>query len=50
VNCMNKARLDDLRSGRYAERYLAEVKANKKRQAAAAADVVERIRQRRAMK
>jgi hypothetical protein len=48
VNCMSKSRLDDVRSGRYAERYLAEVKANKKRQAAAAADVVERVRQRRA--
>ena len=48
VNCISRTTLDDLRSGRYAERHLAEVKANKKRQAAAMADVAERIRQRRA--
>lgn len=50
VNCMSRTTLDDLRSGRYVEQHLAEVKANKKRQAAAMADVAERIRQRRASK
>lgn len=50
VNCMSQTMRDELRSGRYAERYLAEVKANKKRQAAAAAELVERIRQRRSVK
>jgi hypothetical protein len=50
VNCMTQARLDDLRSGRYAQQYLTEVKANKKREAAAAADLAERIRQRRTIK
>lgn len=47
VHCMSETMRDDLRSGRYAEQYLAEVKANKKRQAAAAAEILERIRQRR---
>ena len=50
VHCMSKTMRDDLRSGRYAEQYLAEVKANKKRQEAAAAEVVERIRQKRTIK
>ena len=48
VHCMSQTTRDDVHSGRYAEWYLAEVKANKKRQAAAAAELVERIRQRRA--
>lgn len=48
VNCISRTMRDDVRSGRYAERYLAEVKANKKRQATAAAEVGERIRRRRA--
>ena len=50
VNCISQTMRDDLRSGRYAERYLAEVKANKKRQATAAAELTERIRRRRAIK
>lgn len=50
VNCISQTMRDDLRSGRYAERYLSEVKANKKRQAAAAAELAERIRQRKAIK
>jgi hypothetical protein len=50
VHCMSQTMRDELRSGRYTERYLAEVKANKKRQAAAAAELAERIRQRRAIK
>jgi len=48
VHCMSQTMRDEVRSGRYAERYLAEVKANKKRQAAATAEVAERIRKRRA--
>ena len=47
VNCISQTMRDDLRSGRYAERYLAETKANKKRQAAAAAELAERIQKRR---
>jgi hypothetical protein len=50
VHCMSRTMRDDLRSGRFAERYLAEVRANKKRQTAAAAELVERIRQRRTIK
>jgi len=50
VHCMSRTMRDDLRSGRYAERYLAEVRANKKREGAAAAEIVDRIRQRRAIK
>jgi hypothetical protein len=50
VNCMSQTMRDDLRSGRYAERYQSEVRANKKRQAAAAAELTERIRRRRASK
>lgn len=50
VHCMSQTIRDEVRSGRYAERHLAEVKANKKRQAAAAAELSERIRQRRAIK
>ena len=50
VNCISQTMSDDLRSGRYAERYLSEVRANKKRQAEAAAELAERIRQRRAIK
>ena len=50
VHCMSQTMRNDLRSGRYAERYVAEVKADKKRQAAAAAELVERIRLRRAIK
>jgi len=50
VHCMSQTMRDELRSGRYAKRYLAEVKANKKRQASAAGEVVERIRQRRSTK
>jgi hypothetical protein len=46
VHCMSKTMRDDVRSGRYAERYLAEVKANKKRQAAVAVELAERIRKR----
>jgi hypothetical protein len=47
VYCMSKTMRDEVRSGRYAERYFAEVKANKKREAAAAAELAERIRQKR---
>jgi hypothetical protein len=50
VHCMSRTMRDDLRSGRYAEGYRAEERANKKRQAAAAAELVERIRQRRTIK
>jgi hypothetical protein len=50
LHCMSKTLRDDLRSGRYAEQYLAEQKANEKRQAAAAAELAERIRQRRLVK
>lgn len=50
VHCMSQTIRDEVRSGRYAERHLAEVKANKKRQATAAAELSERIRQRRAIK
>lgn len=50
VHCISQTTRDELRSGRYAERSLAEVKANRRRQAAAAAEVVERIKQRRAIK
>jgi len=50
VHCISQTMRDELRSGRYAERYLAEVTANRKRQAAAAAELVQRIRQRRAIK
>ncbi len=50
VHCMSRAMRDELRSGRYAERRLAEAKANKERQAAAAAEMVERIRRLRASK
>ena len=48
VQCMSKTMRDDLRSGRYAERYFAEAKANKKRHDAAEAEVAERIQKRRA--
>lgn len=47
LHCISKTMRDDLRNGRYAEQYLAEQKANEKRQAAAAAELAERIRQRR---
>lgn len=50
VNCMSHTMRDDLRTGRYAERYLSEARANKKRQAAATAELAERIRKRRASK
>lgn len=50
VYCISQTMRDELRSGRYAEKYLAEVKANKKSQAAAAAEVAERIRQKRSIK
>jgi hypothetical protein len=46
VYCMSKTMRDDVRSGRYAEKHFAEVKANKKRQAAAAVELAERIRKR----
>jgi len=48
VHCMSQTMRDEVRSGRYTERFLAEVKANKKRQAAATAEVAERIRKQRA--
>jgi hypothetical protein len=50
VHCMSQTMRDELRSGRYAERYLAEVKANNRRESAAAAELVERVRQRRTIK
>jgi hypothetical protein len=50
VHCISKTMRDDLRSGRYAAQYLAEQRANEKRQAAAAAALAERIRQRRLVK
>ena len=50
VHCISQTMRDHLRSGRYADRYVAEVKENKKRQAAAAVELMERIRQRRARK
>lgn len=48
VQCISKTMRDEIRSGRYAERYFAEVRANKKRQTAATTELVERIRKRRA--
>lgn len=50
LHCMTRTMRDDLRSGRYAEEYLAAQRVNEKRQAAAAADLVERMRQRRLVK
>lgn len=50
LHCMTKTMRDDLRSGRYAEQYLDEQRANERRQAAAAAELAERIRQRRFVK
>lgn len=50
VHCISRTMRDDVRSGRYAEKYLAEVRANKKRQAAAVVELAERIRQKRSIK
>ena len=50
LHCLSQTMRDDLRNGRYAEQYLAEQRANEQRQAAAAAELAERIRQRRLAK
>jgi hypothetical protein len=50
VHCISRTMRDDVRSGRYAEKYLAEVRANKKRQAAAVVELAERIRRKRSIK